>query len=137
MATLGNTLCENRFMALVHMLSNNNIISSSEGDSSLEQFQRLLRSPLNVNKFRSFERHERLEDFFFKNLDVPIDTALSQVLQVVFVMSNSQSEVESGFSHNKAVLEPNMSELTLISKRTIKIYMISNNLLLHQVQIST
>ena len=133
---LGNAVCEQRFMALVRLLSSQNIISHREGDASCQEYRRVLSSPLNIQKFRSFKRAEqRLDDLFFNIIDVPADSSLSKVIQCICVMSNSQCEVENGNSINKSMLEANMGEMTIISKRIIKNHMHVHRLLPHEVEI--
>ena len=54
-------------------------------------------------------------------------------MQIVFVLSHGQADVERGFSFNKAPLETNMSEMTVVSKRTIKDHMYTFNLKPYEV----
>ena len=57
----------------------------------------------------------------FKNFDVDETYRnLAIVLQFIFVLSHGQASVERGFSLNKGVLNDNMTELSIISRRVVK-----------------
>ena len=45
---------------------------------------------------------------------------LAIVLQLIFVLSLGQASLERGFSLNKGVLNDNMTELSIISRRVVK-----------------
>ena len=64
--------------------------------------------------------------FFFVTLDIGKYKALSLIVQTVLVLHNEQAEVERGFSINKYIMEDNMSELSLVSRRLVKDYLRSN-----------
>ena len=60
---------------------------------------------------------------------------MSLIVQTVLVLHNGQAEVERGFSINKHIMEDNMSELSLVSRRLVKDYLRSNSLESHEVDI--
>ena len=60
---------------------------------------------------------------------------MSLIVQTVLVLHNGQAEVERGFSINKYIMEDNMSELSLLSRRLVKDYLRSNSLESHEVDI--
>ena len=79
---------------------------------------------MNALKFKSFKRSEdSLDQFYFERLKVPTESFLGKLLQALFVLHNGQAEVERGFSINKGLLEKNMKEETITSRRRIKDYM--------------
>ena len=78
---------------------------------------------MNALKFKSFKQSEdRLDQFYFETLEVPAKSSLGKLLQALFVWHNGKAEVERGFSINKDLLENNMKEETIISRK-IKDYM--------------
>ena len=79
---------------------------------------------MNALKFKSFKRSEdSLDQFYFERLKVPTESFLGKLLQALFVLHNGQAEVERGFSINKDLLENNMKEETITSRRRIQDYM--------------
>ena len=92
---------------------------------------------MNVLKFKSFKRsQDRLDQFYFETLGVCTKSSLGKLLQSLFVLHNGQAEVERGFSINKALLEDNMKEESIISRRRIKDYMYAYKLEPYQVNVS-
>ena len=61
--------------------------------------------------------------FFFVSLVIGKYKALSLIVQTVLVLHNGQAEVERGFSINKHIMEDNMSEMSLVSRRLVKDYL--------------
>ena len=79
---------------------------------------------MNALNFKSFKRSEdRLDRFYFETLEVPAESSLGELLQALFVLHNGKAQVERGFSINKNLLENNMNEETITSRRRIKDYM--------------
>ena len=79
---------------------------------------------------KQFDRKkDRLDQFYFHklNLDLDLDKfpSLSKLLISVFVLPHGQASVERGFSLNKSLINDNMSELTIVSQRIVKDFMIS------------
>lgn len=133
---LGEDVLLDKFKSLVHLLTRKSIFPNRIGDQSLVQFRNLISSKTNQLLFKRFDREKRLDNFYFDVLEVPVESALSSVLQVVMVINNGQAEVERGFSLNNSLLENNMSELNIISRRIIKDYLYSSKLKPAQVTIS-
>ena len=52
------------------------------------------------------------------------------------MLGHGQASIESGFSINSNMLSENMKESSLISRRTIKDFMVSNKLKAHKVEIN-
>ena len=67
------------------------------------------------------EKNEHMDNFCFNKFDTD-DTYrnLAIVLKLIFIPSHGQASVERGFSLNKSVLNDNMTELSIISRRVVK-----------------
>ena len=61
---------------------------------------------------------------------------LSVILQSIFVLSHGQAAVERGFSLNQLLLRCNMKEMSIVSRRRIKDYMITHNFVPSNVRIT-
>ena len=61
---------------------------------------------------------------------------LSVILQSIFVLSQGQAAVERGFSLNQLLLRCNMKEMSIVSRRRIKDYMITHNFVPSNVRIT-
>ena len=82
---------------------------------------------MNVFKFKSFKTtEEHLDQFYFEMLSVAAKSSLGKLLQLLFVLHNGQAEVERGFSINKALLEKNMREQTVVSRSIDYMYAYKN-----------
>ena len=68
---------------------------------------------------------ERLDDFYFKKLNVDVFPTLSKICQLVFCISHGQASVERGFSINKNIAQHNMEEDTFVSRRLIKDHLLT------------
>ena len=90
-----------------------------------------------TEKFIDFKRDEcRLNYFFFQKLGIEDSyTSLAMILKIIFCMSHGQASVESGFNDNNAVLNHNMGENTVISRRFIKNYLRVNAIEPYTIQI--
>ena len=92
---------------------------------------------MNALKFKSFKQSEdRLDQFYFERLKVPTESFLGKFLQALFVLHSGQAEVERGFSINKDLLEYNMKEQTITSRRRVKNYMYAYKLETYQINVS-
>ena len=87
--------------------------------------------------FKKFHAGNRLDKFYFETIKVGVDyKALSKVLILIFTLGHGQASIERGFSINSNMLSENMKEKSLISRRTIKDFMVSNKLKAHKVEIN-
>ena len=137
LATLGKDAILLRFQHLVQQLSQQKIISCYVGDKSLLEFKQLISKPDNAVVFSNFDScTERLDSFFFNNLNVQQYESLSQVIKCVLVLFHGQSQVERGFSLNKALMNDNMKEKTVVSRRLVKDFMQTHNLKPFDVKIT-
>ena len=62
--------------------------------------------------------------------------SLSQFIKCVLVLFHGQSQVERGFSVNKALMNDNMQEKTVVSRRSVKDIMQTHNLKPFDVKIT-
>ena len=62
--------------------------------------------------------------------------SLSQVIKCILVLFNGQSQVEQGFSVNKALMNDNMQEKTVINRRSVKDFLQTNKLKPYEVKIT-
>lgn len=52
------------------------------------------------------------------------------------VMFHWQAEIERGFKTNKDMLQDNMKEMTLVSRRRIKDHLVANQLYAYEVELT-
>ena len=67
----------------------------------------------------NYDRACRLDDWFIANVDDKLYEDLFSVLKLVLILSHGNAAVESGFSVNKALLEENLSEKSVIAQRLV------------------
>ena len=79
----------------------------------------------------------RLDEFYFETVKVGVNyRVLSKVLIFIFTLGHEQASIERGFSTNSNMLSENMKEISLVCRRIIKDFMVSNKLKAHQVEIN-
>ena len=61
---------------------------------------------------------------------------MSKVLIFIFMLGHGQASIERGFSINSNMLSENMKEISLVSRRIFKNFMVSKKMKAHQVQIN-
>ena len=74
---------------------------------------------------------DRLDDFFFTKLDVEKKyPELSKVIIIIIILtlSHGRADTERGFSQNKTMLQQNIKEDSISSKRIIEDHMLANKL---------
>jgi hypothetical protein len=136
---LGKKRILERFKRLVYSLTSRSIVKAHEGDESIIAFQRVIDSPTYQSQFRAYkDENKRLDHFYFRAVDIQQHSpSLSRVIQVVMVMFHGQADVERGFSTNSGLLQNNMQELTIISRRRIKDYLYANSIHAYEVNLTT
>ena len=125
--------------SVLHLILSCLHITSNECDQAFTQFSKLLEesSPTLLPAFKKFHAGNRLDKFYFETIKVGVDNkALSKVLILIFTLGQGQASIERGFSINSNMLSENMKEKLLISRRTIKDFMVSNKLKAHEVEIN-
>ena len=89
-----------------------------------------------MTNFPAFNKKEhRLDEFFFSAVKVQNYKNLAFILKIVLTLSHGQAVVERRFSVNKAVLDVNMQENSLIAHKLIRDHMSSNNLKPHCMEV--
>ena len=97
-------------------------ITASVAGKSKNQYDNLLKTARfeQKGKFLNFKKKsDRLDEFFGNLLLGKSHAELLSVCQIVFVLSHGQSFTERGFSINREVLDVNMQEKSLTSKRIV------------------
>ena len=132
-------LLHRKITAFLTHLMELKILSSAQCDKINGQFLEFLDDELiiNVEIFQSFSCNETaLDDFFFKLVGVEKYKDLSFLLKIVPTLSYGQAAVERNFNLGNALLNYNMSEDSIKSKKVIKDHKLSNGLEPHTIHIS-
>ena len=86
---------------LTHLLKLK-IFSANFCDLAADQYRQMIDNRLFQLEFEEFDRQKtRLDDFFFKVLDIRSHKELQSVVKLVLTLSHGQAAVERGFSINK------------------------------------
>ena len=87
--------------------------------------------------FKKIHAGVRLGEFYFETVKVGVNyRVLSKVLLFIFTLGHGQASIERGFSINSNMLSENMKEISLVSRRIINNFMLSNKSKVHQVEIN-
>ena len=114
-------------------------ITSSECDLAFTQFSKLLdeSSSSFLPAFKKIHAGVQLDKFYFETIKVGVSyRVLSKVLISIFALGHGQASIERGFSINSNMFSENMKEISFVSCRIIKDFMVSNKLKAHQVEIN-
>ena len=125
---------------LLHRILFCSHITSSECDLAFTQFSKLLdeSSSTLLTAFKKIHTGVRLDEFYFETVKVGVNyRVLSKVLIFIFTLGHEQASIERDFSINSNKLSENMKEISLVSRRIITDFMVSNKLKTHQVEINT
>ena len=92
----------------------------------------------NYFEFKKFNRNtSRLDDFYFGTLKVNGKfKSLSSIIKLIFALGAGQGSVERRFSIKKTTLFENKQELSLISRRKIKDFLVFQYLTPNDLEIS-
>ena len=71
------------------------------------------------------------DEFFFRKVNWCKYDAISHAMKILRTINHRQAYAEHVFSHNADVLQKNIKELSIVSKRIAKEYLISNSLQPH------
>ena len=107
-------------------------LAFADGDVALQQYTELVRAQSNLPAFE--KSTTRLDDYFFKELEIGKQRELAIVLKIVF--THGQSDFERGFNINKRTSKQNQSETSLIARRLVKDHMSENNEMPHTLVLS-
>ena len=80
--------------------------------------------------------HRGYTAFFFNKLNVQQYESLSHVIKCILVHFYGQSQVEQGFNFNKALMNDNIQEKSVIARCSVKNYMQTYQLEPHKVKIT-
>ena len=107
------------------------------GDKSLIEFEQLISKQTIVVLFNNYDScTQRLDSFIFNKLNVQQYESLSHVIKCISVLYRGQSQVEGGYSVNKALMNDNMQEKTVINRRSVKDFMQTYKLKPYEVEIN-
>ena len=104
-------------------------ITSNECDQAFRQFSKLFDESLFtlLPAFKKFHSGNRKDKLYFETIKVGVDyKALSKVLIFIFTLGHGQALIKRGFIVNSYMFSENMKEKSLISRRTIKNFMVLN-----------
>ena len=100
------------------------IIDVKCGDKAYDQYGEFIDEH---NSIKFNEEEERLDELYFKKLYIEKYQELSEIAMILFTISHGQADVERGFSVNSNVIDVNMSEVSIKSKRLIRDHMIKHD----------
>ena len=129
-----------KMKSLLSHLMKCNILSPAKCDEVASEFRKFLEDDLKKEnlKFQEFDhKTKRLDEFFFRDIDVSKYNSLSFVFKLIFTLSHGQAAVERGFSINNNVLLTNMKEETMVARKMICDHMRANNLKPDTININT
>ena len=69
----------------------------------------------------------RLDDFYFQILKISKYSELASILNNILTMSHGQSDIRRRFSCNAHLIEDNIKDDPIVSKRLIEDYLVSND----------
>ena len=82
---------------------------------------------LHSDVFQSFKRDKTsLDVFFFSYTDIVKYEEFSSLVKMILTVSHGQAALERGFSINNSLFKVNISEQTLVCKKTVRDHLISN-----------
>ena len=110
------------------------IVATKEADLAFQQFGLMHDEVMGAVDINGISR---LDDFYFQKLKISKYAELSAILKIIITLSHGQSDVERGFSCNTHLLEENIKDDSIASKRLIKDHLVSNNLKLHMLEITS
>ena len=111
------------------------LVNTSSADKVSDQYTQLLKD--DIAKLDQDAEIGRLDHFFFQQLNVVKKyPELAQVISILLSLSHGQADIERGFSQNKRVLQHNIQENSIRSKRLILDHMVSNNLQPDTIKVS-
>ena len=123
---------------LLRRLLNLKILTPTTCDKSLSEFKDFLRDNVKKynDKFATFNKKEhRLDELVFSAVKLQNYENLAFIVKIVLTLSHGQTALERGFSVNKAVLDVNMQENSVIDCKLIMDHMSSSNLKPHCMEV--
>ena len=103
------------------------VLTAAHADKASIQYGEFLKNDMKLVKEDDDINH--LDVFFFTKLDAGMKyPELTKVIIIIPTLSHGQADIERGFSQNKTVLQQNIKEDSISSKRMIKDHMLANKL---------
>lgn len=116
--------------ALLSELVDFKIIDVSRGDQVLQEFGKFYdeERTIHLQSLKDFsEINQRLDTLYFHDLNIGEKYPnMSFVIRLICTLSHGQSSVERDFSLKTNLEQDNQSELTVVSRRICKDYMVAN-----------
>ena len=111
------------------------VLTASHTDKASVQYGEFLKIDMKlVNKD---DEIDPLDDFFFTKLRVGKKyPELSKIVVITLTLKYGQADIARGFSENKTVLQQNIKEGSISSKRIIKDHMLANKLQPYSIEIT-
>ena len=82
---------------------------------------------LHSDVFQSFKKDKTsLDVFFFSYTDIVKYEEFSSLVKMILTLSHGQAALERGFSINNLLFKVNISEQSLVCKKTVRDHLISN-----------
>ena len=114
-----------------------NLFSYDFAEKIKTEYKKVLKLPSLKLFSVTSDKKIRLDMFYFETLKVDERfPSLAKLLVLIFCLGHGQTSIERGFSHNNTTLQTNISEISVVSRRLIIDYMVSKNLLRHEIVIS-
>ena len=112
---------------LCHIISLG-ILTPSFSDKVLTSCQSFLQPNAQLIKIFSLFMIDQVNDKRLDNFHITKYPDLTSVVKLVLTLSHGQASVEMGFSVNKAIITDNISTDSIVGKRLLRDYMLTNNL---------
>ena len=122
---------QSRLNLLLTHLENQKILSTTQCHKMTEQFLKFIDFNLKVNivKFENFSANDtNLDDFYFRFIRIEKYKELLFLVKIVLTLSHGQASVECSFNLTKAVLNHNISEDSIVAKKTKRDHTLSTGL---------
>ena len=117
-----NELSIRKFRKVLQLLVQAKRLTMNQCDGIFAEFQKFAESVEAMSEFIEFDRsRSRLDTLYFEAMERKKDLQkVWPVLKTLLLLSHGQPSVERSFSQNKHVTTQNLSENTLIARRSIK-----------------
>ena len=128
----------NQMKNLLRHVTSLDILTPSFSDKFINQFSKFLTIKWTINRdiFIGYDRsNKRLDDFYFKDINITNYPDLASVVKLVLTLSRGQASVERGFSVSKAIITDNILTDCIVGKCLVRVYMLTKYLKPHNVQI--
>ena len=119
-------LCESKFRKVLQLMVDIRRMKITDCDATQEEFSTFPRAAKNVPEVRVFNKAKSRVDKLYYSV-MGTNEEYKKVWSVVLkllLLSHGQASVERSFSINKKITTQNLSEDTLIAKRSIKDYIL-------------